>query len=261
MSGLIRIFLNFIWLMPLLVATPRGWKFLSDFRSALVASVFTGVSPSLSWAQDGEDSVINTLLPRRGFYLDVGAHHPFRFSVTHRLYSQGWRGLNIDFSSKSIGLLNRFRAQDKNVQAALGNPGLATFYEFTESALNTTDQETADAVISGGYRLVGTTRVQVENIVDILKREEAPPTLGFVNLDVEGAEYPILAQLLNSDYEVPFILVELGKDKPNARIENLLHEHGYRVLTRFKRSALFQHQNLGPELTNRVVGNPMDDGS
>lgn len=38
-----------------------------------------------SYAQEGEDLVVNRLLEGKkdGFYVDVGAHHPYRFSNTY----------------------------------------------------------------------------------------------------------------------------------------------------------------------------------
>jgi hypothetical protein len=43
-------------------------------------------SPVFSWSQDGEDLVLAALLEleisRKGSYVDIGAHDPFRFSNT-----------------------------------------------------------------------------------------------------------------------------------------------------------------------------------
>jgi hypothetical protein len=50
---------------------------------------------TFSW--EGED-VLTYKISRdylgieKGFYVDVGAHHPFAFSNTHLLYQSGWRG-------------------------------------------------------------------------------------------------------------------------------------------------------------------------
>jgi hypothetical protein len=52
----------------------------------------------ITFSQEGEDILIPFFLKNeeRGIYVDVGAHHPFRFSNTALLYSQGWHGINID---------------------------------------------------------------------------------------------------------------------------------------------------------------------
>jgi hypothetical protein len=51
-----------------------------------------------SYSQEGEDMVLYRTFEtvKEGFYVDVGAHHPDRFSNTYKFYKQGWRGINID---------------------------------------------------------------------------------------------------------------------------------------------------------------------
>ena len=51
-----------------------------------------------SYSQEGEDMVLARYLEgqKNGFYVDVGAHHPFRFSNTYHFYLKGWHGVNID---------------------------------------------------------------------------------------------------------------------------------------------------------------------
>jgi hypothetical protein len=50
------------------------------------------------YSQEGEDLIASRLFPNQstGFYVDIGAHHPTRFSNTYLLYTKGWRGINID---------------------------------------------------------------------------------------------------------------------------------------------------------------------
>ncbi len=53
---------------------------------------------SINYSQTGEDAIIRTLLheTQPGIYVDVGCHHPIRYSNTLSLYLHGWRGVNID---------------------------------------------------------------------------------------------------------------------------------------------------------------------
>ena len=57
-----------------------------------------------------------------GFYVDVGAHHPIRFSNTFRLYRKGWRGLNIDANPGSMKRFHHTRPRDINIEAAVSIP-------------------------------------------------------------------------------------------------------------------------------------------
>jgi len=45
------------------------------------------MQPNVCYGKDGEDLVLNRLLGAqvKGFYVDVGAHHPVRFSNTDML--------------------------------------------------------------------------------------------------------------------------------------------------------------------------------
>src|SRR3972149_133216 len=47
-----------------------------------------------SYSQEGEDLILRELFAdkQRGFYVDIGAHHPFRFSNTQHFYEIEWRG-------------------------------------------------------------------------------------------------------------------------------------------------------------------------
>ena len=53
-----------------------------------------------SYSQEGEDMVLRSFFEGqknyKGFFVDVGAHHPYRFSNTLHFYKKGWRGINID---------------------------------------------------------------------------------------------------------------------------------------------------------------------
>lgn len=52
----------------------------------------------ISYAQNGEDVILNRLFPPeyKGFYVDAGAAHPDVHSVTRHFYERGWRGINIE---------------------------------------------------------------------------------------------------------------------------------------------------------------------
>jgi len=62
-----------------------------------------------SYSQEGEDMILRRLFEKQntGFYVDVGAHHPKRFSNTFFFYKKGWRGINIDAMPNSMSLFNK----------------------------------------------------------------------------------------------------------------------------------------------------------
>src|SRR5690554_7725497 len=94
-----------------------------------------------SYSQEGEDMVLRGFYEDkknyRGFYIDIGAHHPFRFSNTMYFYKKGWKGINIEADPKALKLFNGFRKRDINLNIGIsGIKQLLTSYSFNESALN-----------------------------------------------------------------------------------------------------------------------------
>ena len=47
-----------------------------------------------------------------GFYVDVGAFHPFLFSNTAALHRSGWRGVNVEPNPDMAARLRQARPQD-----------------------------------------------------------------------------------------------------------------------------------------------------
>jgi hypothetical protein len=51
-----------------------------------------------SFCQEGEDMILRDLFhdKEKGFFIDVGALHPTRFSNTNYFYHKGWKGIYIE---------------------------------------------------------------------------------------------------------------------------------------------------------------------
>jgi len=91
-----------------------------------------------SYSQEGEDMILSRLFGNQqaGFYVDVGAHHPMRFSNTYFFYKKGWNGINIDAMPDSMKLFNKFRPRDINIEKPVSDKKqILTYYAFNESAL------------------------------------------------------------------------------------------------------------------------------
>ncbi len=145
-----------------------------------------------SYAQEGEDLVIDRLLgyPARGFYVEVGAHHPWRFSNSFRFYRRGWRGLLIDPTPGLAALFARARPGDRFLaEAASDTTGTLSFFCFEEAALNTGDAATAAAQQAAGRRLLERRDMPCRPLSAMLA-EALPPgqAIDFLSLDIEGHE-------------------------------------------------------------------------
>src|SRR5690554_4042624 len=94
------------------------------------------------YSQEGEDLLLKRIFEHSppGFYVDVGAHHPFRFSNTKLLYDMGWRGLNIEPNPDIKILFDKYRSEDINLCLGISDsPGTLTYYKYSHPALNTFD--------------------------------------------------------------------------------------------------------------------------
>ncbi|HEX6048846.1 MAG TPA: FkbM family methyltransferase [Gemmatimonadaceae bacterium] len=150
-----------------------------------------------SYAQEGEDLVLRRIFEHRpsGFYVDVGAHHPRRFSNTYLFYLAGWRGINVEPNPDLAPLFGRERPRDITLELGVSDvPGVLTYYRFNDAALNTFDPELArerDGLRD--YRIVGTAEVRVERLDDILARHlPAGTRIDFLSVDVEGHDVQVL---------------------------------------------------------------------
>jgi len=120
-----------------LLLPERVYKKLAELKNAYIPTSLK------SYSQEGEDLILLRIFEKKriGFYVDVGAHHPFRFSNTYRFYLRGWRGINIDPMPGSMRLFNKFRKRDINLELAVGeNEDTLIYYMFNEPALNTFDE-------------------------------------------------------------------------------------------------------------------------
>ena len=119
-----------------------------------------------SWSQEGEDLILARIFGDKpdGFYVDVGAHHPQRFSNTYYFYRRGWRGINIDAMPGSMLAFNRLRPLDINIELGIGSqPGKLNFYMFNEPALNGFAKDLADSRDQSDtpYKIIGTRSVDI----------------------------------------------------------------------------------------------------
>ena len=76
-----------------------------------------------SYSISNVDLVIDRMFANidKGIYVDVGCNHPIKFNNTYLLYRRGWRGINIDFDSKSIKEFKKYRPKDYSVEKIVSN--------------------------------------------------------------------------------------------------------------------------------------------
>lgn len=170
------------------------------------------MQPNLCYGQDGEDLILDRLLERQaeGFYVDVGAHHPVRFSNTYLFYQRGWHGINIDAMPDSMRRFARVRPRDTNIECGVaGSAGKLLYHRFNEPALNTFDTAEAQLKNKPPYHLIDTVEVQVERLDALLAGHlPAGQQIDFLSVDVEGKDEEVLRSNDWTRYRPRFILAE-----------------------------------------------------
>jgi FkbM family methyltransferase len=228
------------------------------FREDLIEAVSEGdlgySERMLSYAQEGEDLILLRLFSghNKGFFIDVGAHHPFRFSNTYLLYQLGWRGINIDATPGSMDLFQKFRPYDINIEAFVGDPcAPVQLTMYNEPALNTS----SEAVIidrdlqTDRYWQVDTVTLHPLRLKDLC--EQYVPkgaSIDLLNVDVEGAEYDVLLSNDWDRFRPKIVLVEqfasdisLCLAHPTTKI---LQDAGYRMFARGYNTSFFRAEEL-----------------
>lgn len=127
-----------------------------------------------SFSQEGEDLILKKIFERqkKGFYVDVGAHHPFRFSNTYLFYKKGWRGINLDAMPESMKLFKKYRPRDINLEIPIGESDRElTYHIFNEPALNTFDASRIQEILKNPeFTLIKKIQIQIKSLKDILAK-------------------------------------------------------------------------------------------
>jgi hypothetical protein len=157
-----------------------------------------------------------------GFYVDVGAHHPIRFSNTYLFYRRGWRGVNFDAMPGSMRAFDRLRPRDANLEVGVAEQDCTLVYHsFSEPALNTFSEELAATYAKEPHvKLVGTSKIVCRPLAQLLV-DSVPPgtTIDFLSVDVEGLDLPVLR---SNDWERfrPRVLLVESLDTPLVALAN-----------------------------------------
>ena len=131
---------------------------------------------------------------KKGFYVDVGAHHPFLFSNTQAFYERGWRGINIDAMPGSMRAFRRYRPCDINLEAGIGkSSSVSPFFVFNVPALNTFEEALARSRNVAPFRIERVIDVAVRPLAELLERHvPKDEAIDFLTVDVEGGDLAVL---------------------------------------------------------------------
>jgi FkbM family methyltransferase len=206
-----------------------------------------------SYSQDGEDMVIASFYEGkkdyRGFYVDIGACHPVRFSNTLYFYKNGWRGINIDPTPGSMKPFRLFRSRDINIEMGVGGAsGDLNFYCFNQPELNTFSEELAKKRNNRSpYYITKTIKIPVLPLSELLEKHmPAGQKIDFLSIDVEGLDLLVLKSNNWEKYSPDFVLVEdlnfagASLSIEHSEVARFLFDKGYAQAAILKRTLIFK---------------------
>ncbi len=203
------------------------------------------------YSQEGEDAIIQTYfedigMKRKGFYVDIGAHHPIRFSNTHLLYKSGWKGLNFEPNVSSGRAFKLFRRRDKTVHIGIGNEECEKdFYVFDEPAINSFDKAVSeDRDKESPYKLIKVIKIPIMRLETALdKYLPKNQKIDLMSIDVEGLDLEVMKSNNWEKYKPNMLLVEdLDFDFENlqsSEVWNFLKKQDYKIYAKTHRTLVF----------------------
>lgn len=203
-----------------------------------------------SWSQEGEDQILRRLFEQQstGFYVDVGAHHPKRFSNTYLFYRRGWSGINIDAMPGSMQSFRAIRPRDINLELGVGlDAGEKEYYIFNEPALNGFSKQLSMERESsyGIYKIIDVKKIKVEPLERILDSNlKYGQIIDFLSVDVEGLDFEVLKSNNWCKYRPQYVLVEILRSSLQDVVQNEISRfmlgHGYEVYAKCVNTVFFK---------------------
>ena len=216
-----------------------GPRTLLQFLTSEIVGLFWFKFVKGSYSQMQEDLYIDGLLnrKRKGFYVDVGAFDPERFSNTKRFYIRGWRGINIEPDPRNIKKFQKERPRDINLNMGIGTrPRRAYFYRFLPDTLSTFSMKEAVKNKESGFRFVGKVKVAILSLSIVLEKYCKKGKIDLLSVDAEGTDLDVHRSNNWEKFRPRVICVET---KRQEKIKRYLLAASYREAYNNKINSIF----------------------
>ncbi len=167
-------------------------KIKNSTLSPLLRNIFYFFSvfrPKSSYGQIGEDLILDYFLKNKskGFYVDVGAYHPFYISNTYKFYKKGWTGIQIEPNYKKLALFKKYRPNSINLNIGIGDKvGESDLFIFDSDAYSTFSLDAVETNKKLGHKLLETKRVKMMTLADVFGEHAKNTEIDFMSVDTEG---------------------------------------------------------------------------
>lgn len=205
-----------------------------------------------SYSQEGEDLVLARIFENQptGFYIDVGALHPKRFSNTFRFYRQGWKGINIDAMPGSMVEFDKVRPLDINIESPISDKSeILNYYIFNEPALNTFSKQMAEERSNKDiYQIEKVIPITTKTLSTILDEHLAETqSIDFLTIDAEGLDFQVLKSNNWLKYCPKIVLIENElsiKEMMGSDIDIFMEENNYQLYAKTVKTYFYKHKQF-----------------
>ncbi|MES2650180.1 MAG: FkbM family methyltransferase [Bacteroidota bacterium] len=199
-----------------------------------------GRFPQLSYSRSGEDLILEEIFRTvgSGFYIDIGAYHPKKYSNTYKFYMNGWTGINIDANDDLIDLFQKHRPKDVNMFTAVSDVEEdKIFYKFKDdSSMNTISTDFAnEALDKYGLKIHEQKNIKTKRLDTILTELNIERQIDFISIDVEGHDLEVLKSNDWERFRFKVVLIETDFNiydinTQNNEVINFLHQNNYTLV-------------------------------
>jgi hypothetical protein len=153
-----------------------------------------------TYSQHGEDSFLVEHVfsgKNTGFYVDIGASHPIRWSNTYALYRRGWSGIIVEPIHNLVEVHKRWRPHDVQVECLLGDTDdSASFYRMYPSTRSTTSQEDCENALKWARAVLISSRTLPQlTLKTLFEKYIGSRSVDFMSVDIEGRDQFMASQI------------------------------------------------------------------
>jgi FkbM family methyltransferase len=172
----------------------------------------------------------------KGFYVDVGCHHPRKGSNTYFLYKKGWRGVLIDLELSKIYACKILRPSDTVVLAAVSDKEeQVEVFSPRQFSVMTSIQSNNRS----DNKMITKTLTSVLDSTKYKNKE-----IDLLSVDVEGVDFQVLKGLDFLKYNPKVVVVETWIDDIDGILQGDIHcflySKGYRLTNWVGLSLIYQ---------------------
>ena len=204
-----------------------------------ILKIFKNSKKKTHLGEFGEDVFVRRFFRKtsKGFYVDVGAYHPIKGSLTYDLYKNNWTGINLDLSKISIDLFKISRPKDINLRAAVTDFDGKTFF-YENSPIN---QQNSLIGNSNAKKI----EIDCYKLNTILENHKIQK-VDYLNVDAEGNDFKVISTFDFKKYKPSLVSIEYNdynfENLMDSDLNILMEKNDFKIVSKFGVTCFYAHK-------------------